>query len=134
MKFLVMAMVVSGAMTPSAAVGGEAEKSVAQPLQLRPKSAMMTAVTSITPAQALNAPFVGAAPSADPELVLGLRPETAQEATRSSCNGEHSLCYDSASGRVVYKPARQLMPTFPGLRPENISIKRNQIVLRYSFQ
>ena len=120
-------------MTPWAAAGAETEKSVAQPLQLRPKSAMMTAVTSMTPAQAANAPFVGALPSADPELLLGSRQETAQEATHSSCSGERSLCYDSASGRVVYKPARQLMPAFPGLRPENISIKRNQIVLRYSF-
>ena len=132
MKFLAMAMVVGGALAPSAAAAAETEKSV-QTLQLRPKAAMAPAIASMTPGQAANAPFVAPSSSADPELVLGSRLETAQEATRSSCNGERSLCYDSISGRVVYKPARQLMPVFPGLRPENISIKRNQIVLRYSF-
>jgi hypothetical protein len=76
---------------------------------------------------------VSTLPSIEPELVLSSRPETAQEATKSSCGGEHSLCYDSVSGRVVYKPARQFMPALPGLRPENISLKRNQLVLRYSF-
>jgi hypothetical protein len=133
MKFLLMAMVASGAMTPFGLLAADAEKSVGQPLQLRPKSAMQSAVVSINPAQVINAPFVSPSASPEPELVLSSRPETAQEGTRSSCAGEHSLCYDSVSGRVVYKPARQFMPAFPGLRPENISIKRNQLVLRYSF-
>lgn len=131
MKFFLMAMVVSGAMAPSGAGGAETEKSVGQPLQLRPKSAMQSAVASINPAQV--APFVAPASSGDPEVLLTARQATAQEAAQSSCRGEHSLCYDSVSGRVVYKPARQFMPAFPGLRPENISIKRNQLVLRYSF-
>jgi hypothetical protein len=130
MKFLLMAMVVGSAMAPGAAHAAESEKA----LQLRPKAAMMSAVASVTPAQG-NAPFVASAgQAADVEMVLGSRQETAQEATRSSCNGERSLCYDSATGRVVYKPARQFMPDLPGMRPENISIKRNQLVFRYSFQ
>ena len=129
MKFLVMAIVAGSAMAPGAAHAADAEKA----LQLRPKAAMMSAVASVTPVQA-NAPFVASAgPAAEVDVVLGSRQETAQEATRSSCTGERSLCYDSVSGRVVYKPARQFMPDLPGLRPENISIKRNQLVFRYSF-
>lgn len=128
MKFLVMAMAVSSVMTPNAAPAGENEKA----LQLRPKAAISTAVAQITPAQAnVNAPFIAPAAN-EPELTLA-SPPTAQESSRSACNGERALCYDAVSGRVVYKPARQFMPDLPGLRPENISIKRHQLVFRYSF-
>ena len=126
MKFLVMAMAVSSVIAPNAAPAGEGEKT----LQLRPKAAISVAVAQITPAQA-NAPFIAPAAN-EPELSLA-PPPTAQESSRSSCNGERALCYDSVSGRVVYKPARQFMPDLPGMRPENISIKRHQLVFRYSF-
>lgn len=126
MKVLVMAMAVSSVIAPNTAPAGENEKA----LQLRPKAAISVAVAQITPAQA-NAPFIAPAAN-EPELSLA-PPPTAQESSRSSCNGERALCYDSVSGRVVYKPARQFMPDLPGMRPENISIKRHQIVFRYSF-
>ena len=128
MKVLVMAMAVSSVIAPNTAPAGEGEKA----LQLRPKAAISVAVSQITPAQAnANAPFIAPAAN-EPELSLA-PPPTAQESSRSSCNGERALCYDSVSGRVVYKPARQFMPDLPGLRPENISIKRHQLVFRYSF-
>lgn len=127
MKLLVVAMAVSSAMAANSAPAGEAEKA----LQLRPKAAMSSAVYAITPASA-NAPFVS--PSSAPELGLTVRHQNAQEASRSSCGEDRALCYDTVSGRVVYKPARQFMPDLPGMRPENISLKRNQIVFRYSFQ
>ena len=127
MKLVLMALAVSSAMTPGAANAADGDKT----LQLRPKAAMMPAITSITPAQ--NAPFT-AQSGAEPEVPLfGSRQDNAQEATRSACSSERALCYDTVSGRVVYKPARQLMPNLPGLRPENISLKRTQIVFRYSF-
>lgn len=126
MKVLVMAMAVSSVIAPNTAPAGEGEKA----LQLRPKAAISVAVAQITPAQA-NAPFIAPAAN-EPELSLA-PPPTAQESSRSSCNGERALCYDAVSGRVVYKPARQFMPDLPGMRPENISIKRHQIVFRYSF-
>jgi hypothetical protein len=129
MRLLMMAMAVGSAMAPRVAFCAETGERI---LQLRPKAAMMSAVTPVTPAQPGNAPFMSS-PSAEPDLMLIAPPQNAQEATRSSCNGERSLCYDSVSGRVVYKPARAFMPAFPGLRPENISLKRNQLVLRYSF-
>jgi hypothetical protein len=132
MRVVVMALAVSSVATPTISSAGDTEKA----LQLRPKAAMMSAVASVTPAQS-NAPFVqslGPGPGQEPELeIFSSRQDSAQEASRSSCNGERSLCYDSVSGRVVYKPARQFMPSLPGLRPENISLKRNQLVFRYSF-
>ncbi len=128
MKLFVMAVAMGTVIAPNAARAGEGEKT----LQLRPKAAISTAVAQITPAQAnTNAPFMPPARN-EPELTLN-SPPTAQETSRSSCNGERALCYDAVSGRVVYKPARQFMPDLPGLRPENISIKRHQLVFRYSF-
>ena len=102
-----------------------AETKSSQPLQLRPKAALSATLSHN------SAPFV--TPSSEPELELIPRRDPRRESSRSSCEGERSVCYDVASGRIVYKPARQLMPEIPGLQRENISIKRDRIVLRYSF-
>jgi hypothetical protein len=97
-------------------------------LQLKPKAAMMAAA----PQNYANAPFV--APLVpEPELDLVPRAETRSNDSRSSCEADRSLCYDVTSGRIVYKPARALMPDIPGLKRENISVKRDKIILRYSF-
>ena len=99
---------------------------VMQSLQLRPKAAMPS------PAKTHRfAPFVAPRDEPDPELLPRIDPR--QDASHSSCSGERSLCYDPASGRIVYKPARALMPDIPGLQPENISVKRDRITFRYSF-
>jgi hypothetical protein len=98
-----------------------------KPLQLKvPKAALTTGLP-----QQSNAPF--AIPVAEPELDFTSRPDPRQGQSRSSCTSGSSLCYDPGSGRIVYKPARNLMPDLPGLTRENISVKRDRIVLRYSF-
>ncbi len=94
-------------------------------LQLKPKAAL------VTTAPHQSAPFV--IPGPEPELDLLPHRDPRQEQSRSSCASERSLCYDPDSGRVVYKPARALMPDIPGLQRENISVKRDRIVLRYTF-
>ena len=96
------------------------------PLQLKPKGAIAT----MTPTHRF-APFVMPLSEPDPELLP--RRDERLEQSRSSCSGDRSLCYDPNSGRIVYKPARALMPDIPGLQRENISVKRDRIVLRYSF-
>ena len=118
-------MVIALALGLAGAPKGEAADAKSPALELKPKAALMA------PAQARQAPFT--APSAEPELELVPRRDARQEASRSSCSGERSLCYDPASGRIVYKPARAYMPDLPGLQPENISVRRDRIVLRYSF-
>jgi hypothetical protein len=96
-----------------------------KPLQLKPKAALV-------PAAPHNyAPFV--MPTGEPDLDLIPRRDERAGESRSSCTSERSLCYDANSGRIVYKPARLLMPDIPGLQRENISVKRDRIVLRYSF-
>ena len=97
------------------------------PLKLRPKAALST---GFAPHHAA-APFLH--PSSEPDLDLIPRADPRLEQSRSSCSGTNSLCYDPGSGRIVYKPARALMPDLPGLQRENISVKRDRITLRYSF-
>jgi hypothetical protein len=120
MKLLVLAMAVA-AVTPK----GEAAEVRPPVLQLKPKAAIVSTFN------ARYAPFATAA--AQPDLELLPRRDPREEASRSSCSGERSLCYDPGSGRIVYKPARNFMPDIPGLQRENISVKRDRIVLRYSF-
>ena len=97
-----------------------------KPLQLKPKAAIMAA------APHNYAPFVNPL-AADPEVELVPRRDPRQEQSRSSCESDRSLCYDPTSGRIVYKPAREYMPEIPGLRREALSVKRDRIMLRYSF-
>ena len=124
MKLLVIALALASA-SPTSDASEALKGSAAQPLKLRPK-VLEAKVHSY-------APF--SAPSAEPELELELVPrrDERQEASRSSCSGDRSLCYDPNSRRIVYKPARALMPEFPGLQRENISLRRDRIVFRYSF-
>lgn len=96
------------------------------PLQLRPKAAMPT------PAKTHRfAPFV--APLAEPDLDLLPRVDPREGESRSSCARATTLCYDPSTRRIVYKPARALMPELPGLQAENISVRRDRVTFKYSF-
>jgi hypothetical protein len=96
------------------------------PLQLKPKSAISIAAPSPS-----YAPFVL---TASPVPELDLLPRTFREdPSRSSCDSGFALCYSPGSGHIDFLLARNLMPDFPGLRRENISVNRHWIVLRYSF-
>jgi hypothetical protein len=121
MKLLILALALGIAATPKVAAAAET-----QPLQLKPKAAI------VAPAPRGSAPFMNPAVG-EPDLDLALRRDDRQDQSRSSCNSDRALCYDPGSGRIVYKPARQYMPDLPGLQRENISVKRDRIVLRYSF-
>ena len=121
MKILVLAVVIGLVVAPNVAA-----VETSPPLQLKTKAALVTA----TP-QHNYAPFI--VPAAH-EPVLNLMPRDLRlDESRSSCNSHRALCYDVDSGHIVYKPARQLMPDVPGLQRENISVKRDKVVLRYSF-
>jgi hypothetical protein len=120
MNLLVLAFAVA-----AAAPQGEASEGKAPVLQLRPKAAMLSSMS------ARYAPF--ATPTGEPDLEILPRRDPREEASRSSCSGERALCYDPGSGRIVYKPAREFMPDIPGLQRENISVRRDRIVFRYSF-
>jgi hypothetical protein len=122
MKLLALALAVGIAAAPKVAA-----VETKPPLDLRAKSA----ISLVTAAPHGFAPFVS--PAAEPELDLLPHRDPREDQSRSSCNTDRALCYDPNSGRIVYKPARQFMPEIPGLQRENISVKRDKIVLRYSF-
>jgi hypothetical protein len=92
-------------------------------LELKPRSALAAA-----PMHA-PAPFVS--PVAEPMLQLGAHSESRPERGRSACETDQALCYDA--GHIVFKPARRFMPEIPGLKEESVSLKRDRIILRYSF-
>ena len=119
MKFLALAFALGAAPVQSTAAENAA------PLQLQATAAIAT------DAPHRNAPFV--TPAQGPSLDLSAQAARPQERSRSSCAGTSDLCYDANAGHLVYKPARQFMPEIPGLRPENISVKRDRIVLKYTF-
>ena len=97
-------------------------------LQLKPKL-----LASSTAASA-PAPFTAVPQSEDARaLDLGAAAPR-REGARSACGIDSTWCYDATEGgRIVYKPARRFMPQINGLTPENISVKRDRIVFRYSF-
>ena len=129
MKLLVLALAGAAflaAPKATAAAAVSTQDAGNSPLQLRPKAAMPT------PAKTHRfAPFV--APLNEPDLDLLPRIDLRNDSSRSSCSNESALCYDPGSGRIVYKPARALMPEIPGLQRENISLKRDRITFKYSF-
>jgi hypothetical protein len=123
MKLVVLALALGFAALPKVAAAVETN-----PLQLRAKAALMA--PGAVPGHQ-SAPFVSPALSPEPDLDLAPRHEALQQRSHSSCATDSALCYDA--GHIVFKPARRIMPDIPGLTRENISVKRDRIILRYSF-
>jgi hypothetical protein len=44
------------------------------------------------------------------------------------------VCFDMRERKPVYRGVREYMPTFEGLKPESVSLKREGIVFKYSFK
>jgi predicted pyridoxine 5'-phosphate oxidase superfamily flavin-nucleotide-binding protein len=112
-----------------AAAEDSAPASQAKTLQLRPKSLLIPAPQATQPA-----PFL--APVGEP--TLDFQPHNTDERLkeiRASCeNGGRSLCYDTDSGKIVYKKTAEYMPAIPGMRAEHISVKRDRVTFKYSFR
>ena len=117
MNLLMIAMAMSLSGAPNAA-GADARPA----LELAPKAALVA-----TPHA--SAPFV--MPSDAPHFRLPERSELHPERSPSACESDRALCYDA--GHIVFKPARRFLPEIPGLQRENISLKRDRIIFRYSF-
>ena len=100
-------------------------------LSIRSKS-MAASVTSGAPAKSAEAPFRIAR---DPLPDFFAPEEEQRKGLKSACeNNQSSLCYDMVDRRVVYRPARNYMPKFEGLRAESVSLRQDRLVLKYSFR
>jgi hypothetical protein len=127
MKFLIIFIVLVLALAAAPLAAAMETKPLT--LQLKPKAALSAAATP----NPNYAPFVMPA-SSDPEIDLLPRRDMRQDESRSACNNQQrSLCYDAASGRIEFRPARNFMPDLPGLQRETISVKRDRIIFKYSF-
>ena len=109
------------------------------PVELRTKALAAAASTSALaspvngPSRPLEAPFLPA--SHDPLPVLLLEQAQAQQAIPSKCDSSaNALCYDAADGRVVYRGARSYLPKVDGLTAESVSVRRNTLVVKYTFR
>ena len=112
----------------SVAVPAQANEGV----DLSNRARTSAAASASLPTKQAEAPF---RTGRDPLPELLLNEEQERRGPRGAC--EHNataLCYDLADGRIVYRPARQYMPQFEGLRAENVSLRHNKVVLKYSFR
>lgn len=100
-------------------------------VDLSMKSKSMAAASEL-PAKNAVAPFRHAR---DPMPELLLRDAEERRGPNGACeNASGSLCYDMTSGKIVYRGARAYMPKIDGLKPESVSLRRDRIVFKYSFQ
>lgn len=129
MRFLLLAVALLLLLLPRFAAGQAEPAPEGKALQLRPKT-----VTFESPLALQRAPFL--LQPGEPTLdLLPQRVDERMKQSRSSCDrAGQSLCYDSGSGKIVYKKTREYMPELPGLRPEHISLRRDRITFKYSFQ
>lgn len=101
------------------------------------KSKMTASVTTLSPTASRSAPFVanrGPHWGEDSPTLLPLTPTRDSVISGSCTQDTETLCYDYRQGRVVYKPARKLMPEIQGLRRESLTLKRDKVTLNYSFK
>ena len=79
-----------------------------------------------------DAPF---ATGRDPLPELLRLDEQEREVPKSACEStSRDLCYDLADRRIVYRPARNYMPSMSGLKAESVSLRHNRLVFKYSFR
>jgi len=99
-------------------------------LDLALKSKSMAAAS----AKAVSVPAAPARRDPLPELLLRAENEQRSLAAQGCREAATNLCYDLTSGRVVYRGARNYMPRVEGLTAESVSVRRDGIILRYSFK
>lgn len=104
----------------------------AEGFDLSVKSRSMAAASVEQPSKSTQAPFMRHARDPMPELVL--REQEERRGPAGACdNGTGAVCYDMASGKIVYRGAREYMPKVEGLKPESVSLRRGRLTLKYSF-
>jgi hypothetical protein len=71
----------------------------------------------------------------DPLPQLLMLDEQERRGPRGACEfSARDLCYDLTDGRVVFRPARSYMPKIDGLTAENVTLRSNRVVFKYSFR
>jgi hypothetical protein len=93
------------------------------------------AVAASQPVKPASAPFTAVAAGRDPWPQPARHEEKEARGPRGSCEySTRDVCYDVADARLVYRPARHYMPKIGELTPENVQLRPNRIVFKYSFR
>ena len=99
---------------------------------LSARSKALAASAAVEHARHSNAPFRA---SFDPIPGLLQRDEPLVPKPQAACESHaRDLCYDLAERRVVYRPVRQFMPRIDGFTAESVSLRRDRLVVKYSFR
>lgn len=102
-------------------------------VELSNKARTLASTPEGFPAKNAEAPFRQARSDPMPELMM--REEQERKGLSGACDANATtLCYDMNDRRIVYRPARNYMPKFEGLRAEAISLRSDRIILKYSFK
>jgi hypothetical protein len=130
LRWMVGATVLAASLAANAANDG--------PVELRTKALASAASTSVLAgpmagtSHRLDAPFM---PVPHDPLPVMEEEQAPRVVAVNRCDGNaHSLCFDAADGRIVYRGARNYMPKMDGLSPESVSVRRNTLVFKYSFK
>lgn len=111
-------------------------------ISLRSK-ALASASTAALSAPSFSAPALSSPRHGDPLPASGRDPlpqlllldEQDEKGPRAACETtSRDFCYDLAQRRIVYRAAREYMPSVAGLSPEGVSVRHNRVVLTYSFK
>ena len=78
-----------------------------------------------------TAPFVG---RVDPAPLSLSAPALSPERGVPCADGLSTLCYDARNRGFVYRGARDFMPRMQGFTPEGVALRRDRLILRYSFR
>ena len=101
-------------------------------VDLSSKSKAMAAAPTPNTKQ-VEAPFISGARDPLPQLLM--QEEQDRRMVKGTCEAAASeLCFDAATGRVVYRGARNYMPKVSGLTAENVSLRGRGITFKYSFK
>ena len=110
-------------------------------ISLRSKALASASTAAISAAPSFSAPSAprhgDALPASgrDPLPQLLLLDELDERGPRAACQTtSRDFCYDLAQRRIVYRAAREYMPSVAGLSPEGVSVRHNRVVLTYSFR
>ncbi|HEX3061658.1 MAG TPA: hypothetical protein VHP55_03275 [Usitatibacter sp.] len=101
-------------------------------VELRTKAIASAAAVKMMDAPRVDGPF---ATGRDPLIALiQVEARDHVSAPQATCQAQAGICYSAADGRIVYRGAREYMPTVQGLKPESVGMRHHRIVFSYSFR
>ncbi len=126
MKNAVPVLCVALLLAPLLAAGEEGVP--AKTLQLSAKAVLVPAPQAIQ-----HAPFLVQPGEPNLDFQVHNTDERLNEIRASCETSGRSLCYDTDSGKIVYKKTAAYMPDIPGMRAEHISVRRDRVTFKYTF-